>query len=370
MFLIIIKELLLEYLDKKTLHYIIFLVLISACDLKQTSNNEIVLKDSSEIINPDMVMPDSVGKYLSAAIDTMQKYSIHRDSVNWKKLRKNTFEIAKGASTYSQTYPAIRKALFALGDNHSFFKTPEQYQQWLKMGDEQVKTIKFPKGRISENNIAFIDLYSFFSGDSHQSLLYASQLHKIIKDLDSKDPSGWIINLMWNRGGNMWPMLVGIGPLIGEGIHGHFLDAEGKLIPWMYTNGKAIMGNEIMMKISNPYKVKNIDLPVAVFINDRTASSGEAILISFIGRPKTKIFGAPTAGLSTANRDFSLIDGARLILTAAYFTDRKGNIFGDKILPDVDLSDKWFYSYGHEFYYAKRAAKEWILEEKSNSIEN
>lgn len=308
-------------------------------------------------------MPDSVYKYIDAAINTMQQYSIRKDSLNWKEIRANTFEKAKGATSYDQTYPAIRDALFSLGDNHSFFKTPEQHKQWLGMEDTTSNQIKLPEGKMIENNIGFITINSFFSGNPTQQLLYASKLHEILKNLDSRNPSGWVIDLRWNRGGNMWPMLAGIGPLLGEGALGRFVEIEGKYTSWSYCNGEARMDNKIMMKIPHPYKLKNFDIPVAVFISDRTASSGEAILISFIGRPNTKTFGSPTAGLTTGNRSYFLPDGAQLILTSTVFADRKGNIYGQKILPDIDLSGKWFYSYGYEFYYSKKAAKEWMLDQ-------
>jgi hypothetical protein len=66
----------------------------------------------------------------------------------------------------------------------------------------------------------------------------------------------------------------------------------------------------------------------------RTASSGEAVTIAFRGRPRTRSFGLPTAGLSTSNGTFPLPDGAALLLTTAIEADRTGRRYGDKIEPD------------------------------------
>ena len=35
----------------------------------------------------------------------------------------------------------------------------------------------------------------------------------------------------------MWPMLTGIGPILGDGVVGSFVAADGN-IPWFYQDGK------------------------------------------------------------------------------------------------------------------------------------
>src|SRR5205814_1331129 len=66
----------------------------------------------------------------------------------------------------------------------------------------------------------------------------------------------------------------------------------------------------------------------------RTGSSGEAVAISFIGRPRTRSFGLPTAGLTTANRTIALPDSAMIVLTTSVEADRNGKRYGDALVPD------------------------------------
>ena len=73
---------------------------------------------------------------------------------------------------------------------------------------------------------------------------------------------------------------------------------------------------------------------VAVLTGPRTASSGEAVAISFIGRPRTRSFGLPTAGLSTANRTYPLPDSSLIVLTVSVEADRNGKRYGYKIDPN------------------------------------
>jgi C-terminal processing protease CtpA/Prc len=73
---------------------------------------------------------------------------------------------------------------------------------------------------------------------------------------------------------------------------------------------------------------------VAVLTDNLVASSGEAVVVSFRGRPNTRSFGSATCGLSTANSGFRLSDGATLQLTTASMADRTRVNYGVSIAPD------------------------------------
>jgi C-terminal processing protease CtpA/Prc len=77
-----------------------------------------------------------------------------------------------------------------------------------------------------------------------------------------------------------------------------------------------------------------INAYVAVLTGPRTGSSGEAVTISFKGRARTRSFGSPTAGLSTANATYALPDGSMIVLTTAIEADRTGKTYGQKVDPD------------------------------------
>ena len=56
--------------------------------------------------------------------------------------------------------------------------------------------------------------------------------------------------------------------------------------------------------------------------------------ISSVSGPRTRSFGLPTAGLSTANSGYPLPDGSMIFLTTAVEADRAGHRYGQKIEPD------------------------------------
>ncbi|RNI27875.1 hypothetical protein EFA69_17430 [Rufibacter immobilis] len=335
----------------------------NSCTCDSTDNA--ALKPESKIKSIQIGdIPDSVANYINAALDSIQQHSIRKNHIDWTHLRTSTFHRAKGATTYQQTYPAIQEALRELGDNHSFFKTPLQHKKWHESKGKQPHKAESSIGMMLEGGFALVEVRSFSSGDQEQMLDYASRLQAKIKELDAQNPIGWIVNLSHNPGGNLWPMLAGIGPLVGEGVLGAFLTVDGACSPWMYEEGEVRVGEEVLLKVPNPYTIKDKQAPIALLVDERTASSGEAILVSFMGRPDTKSFGEPTAGLSTANKNFTLVDSAQLVLTSAVFTDRNGRIYGKKIVPDVDLSNKWYFLPGFKQSIMRSEAKDWLMKMK------
>lgn len=81
------------------------------------------------------------------------------------------------------------------------------------------------------------------------------------------------------------------------------------------------------------------ELPwVAVLLDRSTASSGEAIAISFEGRSRSRSFGEHSMGFSTANDEDPLPDGATLYLCSSVEADRTGKRYEDGIEPDVKLT--------------------------------
>ena len=130
-------------------------------------------------------------------------------------------------------------------------------------------------------------------------------------------------------------MYLGLSPIIGNGKSGSFLDSNGDLIDWSFNGNAVYEGEKKILEIENPYVLKKQPDYIAVLIGMNTASSGEAITLTFKGLKNSRFFGTFTYGVSTGNSIFPLGDGAKLILTTSRFTDRNGNVYGGQIEPDV-----------------------------------
>ena len=266
---------------------------------------------------------------LEEALDIMELKSLRRDKINWEALRKSAFKIAEHAQTPADTYDAIRYALRELGDGHSHFREPEDFnqQQQLTIGE-----IPQPRAKLLLGKLGFVAIGGFAGSDGDE---YATAVQKLIREIDAQQPCGWIVDLRENDGGGMGPMLAGLGPILGEGDLGASIDVDGEKEIWSYQDGKALAAGEVFTQVQEPaYKLKASSPPVAVLTGMRTASAGEAVVISFRGRPNTRSFGLYTAGVPTGNAGYVLSDGALMALTVSVFADRTGQTYDDRIYPD------------------------------------
>ena len=276
-------------------------------------------------------------EYLKSAIELIRENALNSKNIDWEKAIPEAMGFLEFATTTADTYPIIKDLLKRLEDNHSFFKTPRKYKKDKYSTVEENDPVT---SKMLVDNIAYINIPYIRGYTDEKNLLYTNIIQDQIAALDSLDPIGWIVDLRENTGGNMWPMLAGLGPLLGEGILGYmcFNDED---ISWFYRNGKMGFDDNILIDIPNSgYAVSNSDLPVAVLIGEQTMSSGEAVAISFIGNSKAKFFGHPTKGLSTVNVSHKLSDGALIVLTEGIFADRSGKRYGSKIEPDTFVEDQ------------------------------
>ena len=278
----------------------------------------------------DARMSGRAYEYLDSALTLMQMHSLQKHEVDWTAFRNEAFMRANGATLPSQTYPAISEAARKL-NKHSFFIPPgggigsAPRGLWPDLAGRQLQGGRY--------GYILSPTYSGSDPDGH-----AQDYHQIIRQVDSDATCGWVVDLTGNPGGNMWPMLAGLGPVLGEGNPGTFIDADGKRTPWYYAGGAAGVERggqrQAVARARQPYQLRRQAPPVAVLTGINTASAAEAVVIAFRGRPNTRSFGLMTNGLPTANSTFEMPDGASVVLTTAWEADRNGVVYKDRITPD------------------------------------
>jgi len=197
--------------------------------------------------------------YLQDALDIMQKNSLRKKSADWNVIREKAFKAAAGAQLPIDTYDAIRLALRELRDNHSSLELskelrdqeaarkpnkPGQMKFDPTRPSSSLEVQKGPEGyvhRIGGRTVARVVAPAYDAAtETSANEFRATQVQKVIADLDAVNPCGWIIDLRGNTSGDLWPMLAGIGPVLGEGVVGGYRDADGNLVKWFYRNGKLV----------------------------------------------------------------------------------------------------------------------------------
>jgi C-terminal processing protease CtpA/Prc len=159
---------------------------------------------------------------------------------------------------------------------------------------------------------------------------------------------GIVLDFSGNSGGNMWPMLVGLSPLLTEGVLGYFKDAHGttKAIE-KKAGGIFIGGSGHKLNGATIQQPRYPVVLVAVAVGARSASSGEIVPIMFHGQENVRMFGQRTSGYSTVNTTFRLPNGGTANITTAVTLDRHERVFEAHIQPEtlakkpVEAAARW-----------------------------
>ena len=275
----------------------------------------------------------AVRNYLAEVVRILQANFINRAAINWVVFKQNLLAKASGANTIEQAYPAVVSAIVALGDKHSTFAPARLVKE------SKLPTAKQPPLYPDEpvpGDIGYIRI-PWVVGSQEKLDAYIAHVQAQIKERDKPELKGWLVDLRGNMGGNMWPMLVGVGPVLGEDTLGYSVDSNNTKTAWRYEKGKALADGDIEAETANYYTLKSANPVVAVLTDTLTASSGEAVAVAFKARKHTRSFGAGTCGVSTDRSRFYLSDGSVLLLTTAVFADRRLVRYGHSLAPDEPL---------------------------------
>jgi len=273
-------------------------------------------------------------EYVDEVLSLMRQYAVTRYDVDWQVLEAEVQALATNAQSIQDTYPALYKALELLGTNHSFIITTSGESLYPSELDcEQ----QFSDKLFTRDDIGYLRVRGF-TGSELQSREFANGLHAKLAEEDNENIRGWIVDLRDNTGGDMWPMIAGIGPLLGDGTYGHFIDPDNNISTWGYLSGASVFNDTNVVVVDSPYQLLNPPTRIAVLSSRRIASSGEATLISFKERDNVRVFGSNSCGLSTANSKFDLSDGSSLFLTVSTMADKNMLKYGGEVSVDIEVS--------------------------------
>ncbi len=314
---------------------------------------------SLEEVNTISAPPSKkVKKYIDEFCKIIKENSIVSDSLNWPEIEQEIEFFSQNLKKIDDAEPVLNHIMNKLkekGDFHSFLMSTDYLKPASKSSKTTSPSETSPQSEILPGNIGYISVPGFL-GDSFSCDNFANKIQQLIKQMDTEnDIKGWIVDLRKNTGGNMYPMITGLSPLLKNGVIGYFvIPKDGTKQKWEILNGAINIQGNLLMKVNEPYLLKKQDLKIAVLIGPSTASSGEMTAISFIGNPNTKLFGQPSAGYTTANRSFPISKKLVFNLAASFVSDRNGKEYFHAISPEVTVTDDDIL----------KVASQWLLEIK------
>ncbi|MET3980609.1 carboxyl-terminal processing protease [Mucilaginibacter sp. UYP25] len=250
---------------------------------------------------------DSARKLIDTALSYAKKNSIYRGNTDWNKLNDSVRAKSMGAKSIIEAMPAV-----------------------FKKGTPHVETAMLANG------YGYILIPGNNPTKQGETQIIAAQIQDSLSKLNPAKLKGIIIDLRLNTGGNMWPMILGVGNLVSKGKLGTFIYPDAsKNESWLVKDTSIYSDTIKVCSIKAICKV-NPKIKIAVLTSPYTASSGEATAITFKGQKNACIIGDTTAGYTTANESFSMY-GVEFIMAQAAEADRNGKIYYKNVPPDKEV---------------------------------
>lgn len=300
------------------------------------------------ISNKTFSQSDSVKQYVDSCLVLLKKNSLYSDKINWKKINKKVKEKASSAKSKADTFEALKIAFDALGDKHAAYY---QYEDQYKLPNEELNSrisdslkAGWKRGLKIENrmigNIAYISIPTLSAGKQKDIDKYANWIYDAVSKLYKNNPKGWIIDLRMNGGGNIRPMLAGLGMFFKNGIYTYYIDRGGKSSEEAsFRDGEFLIDGKIQAEIKN--KITSVtDSKIAVLMGPGTASSGEGVAIALSQLKNSKSFGNLSAGLANATNGFVFNKNlSYYLISVARIADKNKKLYPEILKPDVFVKE-------------------------------
>jgi len=276
-------------------------------------------------------------RYIDFALELIERHSLYRERLDGPAFRRAVLDQARGARTPADAHFAVRYAIGRLGDTHGWLRTADRAAVLERAPVSNARSGRppiEPEGRLLPGGAAYLLVPGFAGGTHAQQVEFAETLEALIRSLGEADACGWIVDLRRNSGGNLWPMLLGLGPLLGDGDSVVAIYPDGRRETAWHRGGTVGLGEFARLRIrGEPYRVQPAPR-VALLTGPETASAGEVLALALHGSGTTRLFGAETAGATTGTRTFVLPDGAELVLAVVTIGDRDGRPQTGPLRPD------------------------------------
>ena len=186
--------------------------------------------------------------------------------------------------------------------------TPLTYR--VIRGDRDVEVTLLPeqgkqatiRSRMLPEGIAYLRIYSFFAPSQPDSVRdYMRDLDAQMEALHKANPAGWVIDMRNNPGGNEF---LAAYLSMRMGLTGQLVENRGR---------------EANSNVSANGKALNDGRPVAVLINESSASASEMVASALQDARIGRVYGVKSPGLVDTSRYFSVGGGALQVTVARAF---------------------------------------------------
>ena len=281
---------------------------------------------------------------IDTTITIMKANAVNAEKVNWVSIKQDAYKQAENLDSPYEFGGVMRGIFKSIGDFHGQFFQGDSSFRWqgkpLVISDEVKNEWKKSSGiktGVLENNIGYLRVPGMSQGNGRPDWDRKAQaLNDSLSVLLSQHVKGLILDLRIDGGGVMFPMMLGLKNLLGEGNIGSFQTKKSQM--WSIKSNKFLIDTSVLAAINPKPSVDARSLPCVLLIGPGTGSSGEFLVMAFKGRSNTTLMGTETAGYVTINNGFFIKDKSSMNLSVGYGRDRKGRNYTQAIQPDIVLN--------------------------------
>lgn len=290
---------------------------------------------------------DSVRIFVDSALNIMQHRSVFSPPLNWETIRDSVHKLSARATSYAEAAPSIQFAFNLLQDKHGWLELNgvQYFNPFLKRDNSRINEqtmkaiVRAPiKSAVLEKYFAYLAI-PFTNGQTKEKMnRFAQQVQDSLCKVVSSSTRGLVIDLRLNGGGNVFPMIIGIVNVLGDGTYTESVNSLGEKEGELVIKGQQItLLDTIVVKLQ-----KNCGdltrLPLVVLTGPATGSSGEQLAIILSMRKNTILMGENTAGYTTGNNGFLLPGTDNGIVIGESFTrDKAGKIYMGEVTPSIPV---------------------------------
>lgn len=279
--------------------------------------------------------------------------SLYTDRVDWPAVNR-TFTMMTQDST--RLPEALEYLINSMGDQHATFRKSSDYSIVASytgaVQNTDTRDASFTSDvindreaqfsyRMLEDDIGYLRVVGIAPGSIASN---AQLIRSGLRDLKAQGVDQWILDLRYNGGGDMNPMLSGLAPLIGKGFIGGSVDRDAKLHHgYDIKNGQLYDNHALVTPMENDVEIDSSE-KLVVLLSRYTISSGELLAIACKGRDHTRFIGEETAGYTTGNGWIEVENNMIMSISESIFVDRDMRIYNkvdvdEKIIFDHTIND-------------------------------
>lgn len=297
-------------------------------------------------------------RFAKEVIEYLKEHALYSDSERFIDFYHSYMSKSHTYSSLTDALIDIQMALNYSGGWHSYISS------FKKNDNVEEITFSYPVIEAIDSHLIKIiipETYSFIKNTIINEGFFVeetNQFEKIVTDYIQNNQSsikGIVLDLRDNLGGTFRLMIRALNFLYDNGTILKFIDNKDTVFQQMEIDDSDIVFED---KVFINQRIKNIKVPIAIIINENTASAAELLAASlrYSTNDNIKIFGSRSAGLTSITKLIHLYKDTYMNVARGYIQTNDGTIFKDTpVIPDQETDTP------------EEDAYEWLLEQISTS---